>query len=68
MLAAETTGVLLRRLLGTQVRLDFGPPIAGSAFEYVRVMDQSIKQRRDGVGVAERFAPSRSEMRPREKR
>ena len=31
--AAETSGVLLRRLLGAQVGLDFGAPAARPAFE-----------------------------------
>ncbi len=36
--AAETNGVLLRRLLGAQVGLDFRAPAAWPAFEHVCVM------------------------------
>jgi hypothetical protein len=56
-IAIETSGVLLRRLLGAQVGLDFGAPAARSAFEHVRVMEQPIEQCGDGGGVAEQLAP-----------
>ena len=50
-------GVLLRRLLGAQVGLDFGAPAARAALEDVRVMEQPIEERGDGGGVAEELAP-----------
>ena len=55
--AAETNGVLLRRRLGAQVGLDFGPPAARSAFEHVRMMEQPIEERGDGGGVAQQLPP-----------
>jgi len=55
--AAETNGVLLRGLLWAQVGLDLGAPASRSAFEEVRMMEQPIKERGDGGGVAEQLAP-----------
>src|SRR5205814_8465219 len=55
--AAETTGVLLRGLLRAQVGLDPGSPAPRPAFEDVRVMEQSIEERRDGGGVADQLPP-----------
>jgi hypothetical protein len=49
--AAETNGVLLRGLLGAQVRLDLGAPAPRSAFEDVRMMEQPIQERGDGGRV-----------------
>jgi len=49
--------VLLRRLLSTQVGLDFGAPAFGAALEHVRVVQESIEQRRDRRGVTQEFAP-----------
>src|SRR6476660_4717741 len=55
--AIETSGVLLRRLLGAQVSLDLRAPAARSAFEHVRMMEQPIEQRGDRGGVAEQLSP-----------
>lgn len=41
--AIETSGVLLRRRLGTQVGLDLRAPAARSALEHVRMMEQPIE-------------------------
>ncbi len=49
--------VLLRRVLGAQVNLEFGAPAFGSALEHVRVVQKPIEQRRDRGGVPEQFAP-----------
>jgi hypothetical protein len=49
--------VLLRGLVGAQVGLDLGAPAPRSAFEDVRVMEQSIEERGDGGGIAEQLPP-----------
>jgi hypothetical protein len=55
--AIETSGVLLRGLLGAQVGLDLRAPAARSALEHVRVMEQPIEQCRHRGGVAEQLSP-----------
>jgi hypothetical protein len=55
--AAETNGVLLRSLFRAQVGVDLGAPAAWPALEHVGMVQQAIKQRRDGRGVAEQLAP-----------
>jgi hypothetical protein len=45
--------VLPLLLVWTQIGLDFGAPAAWSAFEHMRMMQQSIEQCGDRGGVAE---------------